>query len=353
MSVSAAPDETLMGSLARLLMDGETETQPDIDEEDGFERMARLAASNGVLLRMGAALGGPGTRLGAAAERLLQEERERASRVQDLVARLAAHAEALDVPVVFPKALQGWPDVGGDVDVLVWGERDTDVALLEGFDILARTSMLGEVVAGATRYVVTSAGAPVDIHHRRLGQVGEHRDYVTRLFARRVRSVCGGIEIPAPSAEDRVVIQGLARLYGRRAIRLSDVMLTVDLLADPELRWPLVVREARATGTFAGLAGYLGMVEHVGQRYLGRSLVPQEPRRLADPRWGERLSLAGGRLAFPGIRTSAELYARGFLAGIRTGRWDAVVRYSFLPLALAGALRGRVRRLPSGPATTG
>jgi hypothetical protein len=351
MSVSATLDETLMGSLARLLMDGEPEMLRDNDDDIG--RMARLAASNGVLLRMGAVLEGQGIHLGVAAERLLGEERERATAVQDLVARLAVRAEALDLPVVFPKALQGWPDVGGDVDVLVWGDRETDVALLEGFDVLGRTSMLTEVVAGATRYVVTSAGAPVDIHHRRLGQVGEHRDYVTRLFTRRVRFGCGGIEIPAPSPEDRIVLQGMQRLYGRRAIRLSDVMLTAHLLADPDLHWPLVVREARATGTIAGLAGYLGMVEHVGQRYLGRNLVPEEPRRLADPRWGHRLRLAGGRLAFPGIRTSAELYARGLLSGLRTGRWDAVVRYAFLPLAWAGAFRGRVRRLRSGPATTG
>jgi len=313
------------------------------NDQSGIDRMMVIAGRNRVLLRTSDALDRLGLGAGSVVQEATATEKRRRDSIVNLMERLASRCQRLGVSWLFPNAFSGWPDVGGDIDMLVLSNRHADDDILKECSIVARSGPLGELISGATRYVIASGPAPVDIHHGRLGQVGEHRDYALRLCRRCIAHVEGAFSFRVPSHPDRLILQGLERLYGRAALRLSDLVLTVSLL-EQDVDWDVVLAESHATGTTAGLKRYFGFVEQAGRRLLDRSLLPNVPRDIRPTRFSDELHVAGGRLGFPAVRVNTELYGKGVVSSLRDKRWISLARYCLLPIAAAHALTGRVRR---------
>ena len=311
-------------------------------EHVGWERLATIALRNGVLLRTAACLERPGLAAPTAVTRMIAEERLRAGGAVDIVRRVSEICTRAGVEFLFPKALQHLPDVGSDLDLLV-GTSSTAID-----DLLARE--LGGTLTGrnlVSRMAGTSTYSipgrpPLDIQHGRMGAVGEHSDFPKALLSGRRPRVVDGTRFLVPSADDQVVLQGMQRVYGRRRIRLSDLVYTIRTITDDRLDWDYIVAQARAAGIIGGLGCYLSYADQIHREVAGRALLDADVRtRLPLTGWGS-LAFRGGFYRYPVVRVSARIYPRNFGAQLLHGNWTGAGRLCLVPfLGVASALRAR------------
>jgi hypothetical protein len=318
-------------------------------ETADWNLLARLGQRHAVLARVAdrlAALGVPAPRRFVAAA---DGERRRARRALEVLRHIQAACERHHIPWMVPKALQRWPDVGDDLDLLVFASNAAvDRLMLEGLPATGGRPTLVDRVAGSRVYTVGGGGGEpdlaLDIHHGRVGSAGQHAAFA-RALARNARAaVLGGTQFRVPSPEDQLVLQGLEKVAGRRSFHLCDVLQTIEILQGPHVDWDYVLATARAHGGWDGLGCYLNFVDEAHARLVGRELLPAEPRRaLRLHGWGHaRLREAGFR--FRALRVTSRLHGRQLGRALGAGDWDAALRLSLWPVALLGTRLGRLRR---------
>jgi hypothetical protein len=321
-----------------------------------WTRLARLADRNAVVIRLAERLAALGLHPLPALAELVERERGRARAVLDLLPRLRQACARHDIPWLVPKALERYPDVGDDLDLLVLARTAAvDRLLLEGLRVTRRLRTIANRLAGKTVYEVSGAGIILDIRHGRLGSAGQHAGYSAVVFQNRRPAAIGGTEVFVPSPEDALVLQGMEKVIGRRAFHLCDVLHTVVTIQTGGLDWDYVARAARAHGGAAGLCCYLRYVDQIFGRLVGGELLPAEARRalLGNPRgWGRaRFRDAGFR--FPALWVTGRIHGRQLARAVRERDWDAVARLGAWP---AAALLRRLTRFLarlSRPAVSG
>jgi hypothetical protein len=188
-------------------------------------------------------------------------------------------------------------------------------------------------VAGRASYRVAGCAAPLEIHHGRMGILGEDRSDLATLFAGCRRIAIGGAVFRVPSPEDQLILQGMQGVYGRRAIRLAGVVATASAIRRGGLDWDSIIGRSRRLGTFQGLCCYLSYVEQIHARSLGGPLLPADLRTaLPLQGWG-RIGFTGGCYRVPGVGVHARLYLGKIRSRVRAGDWEGTSRLCLLPLA--------------------
>jgi len=324
--------------LLRLLLNGD---RPPIARVD-WPALLHLARTNGVVIRSADLLMAQNVTLPPAFANSVVRERQRVQDAIGLVRQVSRICTAHGIEFLFAKAFQHYPDLGGDLDLLVLARAaEVDALLARELSATVAPRDLAGWVAGSVTFRVRDGLPPLDVQHGRIGAVGEHRAYAVALVRNHRQIVIDGTECAVPWPEDQIVLQGVQRIYGRRSLRLSDVAYTIASLRDP-LDWPYVLSTARRIGVLPGLGCYLSYVEQIHGELFGGPLVPQQVRdRLPLAGWG-RVEFMRGAYRFPALRVNARLYLKQLVAGLWTANWDRAARLCLLPLVGAALAAGRV-----------
>jgi len=328
----------------QLLLDGGAAPTAALD----WQLLRAVADRNAVLVRLDDQLERlalrPPRSFTVAADRERQRVRAALHVVREIGDRCARHGIAF----LFPKALQHYPDMGSDLDLLVLSESEgTDALLLEGLAASPVARSLHDRIAGATTYRLQESRLPLDVRHGRLGPVGEQASYPRALLANRQRCLIAGAEFFVPAPEDQLILQGMDRVSGRRSFRLGDVVATIATVRALPIAWTYVTQTARAIGVLAGLGCYLSYVEQIHQALYGRGLLPPDAHQgLLLRGWG-RATFHHGAYRFPAVRVGNRLYWRQLATSVGAGNWRAASRLCLWPAAVAGDGLRRLARARS------
>ena len=315
----------------RALVD--TADPPPAPPDESWPMLARIAAGNGVLVRTADRFRALGSWPPVDLWTSVALERAGARAAVELVDPLTDTCTRLGVEHVFLDALDHYPDRGPDIDLLVAERsRALDTRIMRGVSAIRLAQDMSSRIAGASRY--RAWGCEVDIRHARLGTVGEDFSYARAVLARRRRITTAGVEHFVPAAADRVILQGLQRVYARRRIRLANVLLTIACLRDP-LPWGEIAERSRALGVWDGLCCYLSYVEQIYGAAFDRPLLTGSIREsLLHDDWG-RVAFGENGYRFPALRVNSRLYL--IKLGVKLGarRWADAGRLCLLPLLAA------------------
>ena len=71
----------------------------------------------------------------------------------------------------------------------------------------------GDRLANKWNFAIPGLPEAVEVHAKRLGQTGEHRQLAERFVSRRVEKVVNGFSFPVPAPEERIIVATLQRMY--------------------------------------------------------------------------------------------------------------------------------------------
>ena len=326
----------------RLLLD--EAASPPAETAIDWPLLLTLARHNGVLVRLADRLARTGLGSPAPFTEAAGRERERARAGIAVIRQVGERCARHGVEFLFPNAPQHYPDLGGDLDLLVLPRSgDVDALILDGLGVSPRPRKLRDRIAGAATYLLEDSGLVLEVRHGRLGQVGEQPWYPAALIrSRRRRQVVAEAECFAPAPEDQLILQGMHSILGSRSLRLADIVATIATVRAGPLDWSYVASMARALCVFPELGCYLGYVDQIHQALFGGGLVPADTRRgLTLEGWGNVVFRAGG-YQIPGIRVRNRLYWRQLASFARAGDWRALSRLCLVPVVVASERLGRL-----------
>lgn len=337
----------LVGDAVPTAGDVERLARPDAA---GWTNLWRLSVSNVIPRRLFerlAVLGSPAPPPLIA--EALRVEAMRVQRALEVIGRVTATFAGAGLPVVFTKAFQHFPDMGHDIDLFVVDRtRRSDALLMEQLGAVQDRNSLTNSVAGKRAWVVPGVPLPVEIHHGRLGHVGEHAAFAESMARNRREIVVGGIRTWVPSREDQLIVQVLQRMYSHLHLRVSDVALSIHTVREAAFDWDHVAASARRIGVLPGLVGYLECVRQIHRRSVGQELPVPEPRRLGARVWHLNARFAGSTYQLPRGRTLMRVYGAKLAADVRAGRCASVGRLALLPPLALSAAAGAVWRRVAG-----
>ena len=311
-----------------------------------WRALLRLARRNVVLVRVDERLQARGIRAPrdpwASA---VAAERARIRSTVEVIGRLAEICGSAAVDFVLTKSFQHFPDMGHDVDLLVLDRsRRVDGLLAARLVAMPGRGSLTHRVAGKRAFVVPGCPSPVELHHGRLGLLGEYAAYPAQLVRRRQPLEVDGVRTWVPSPEDQLLVQALQRIYVHLSLRFSEVLSAATALRSAALDWDYLAATARAIGILDGLACYVGYVQEIHRRSAGARLEAPAVRVLAAPRWAGSPRFRGDAYRFPVARVLGRVYGAKLLADVKTRNWRGVGRLGLLlPLAVVVGARNLAR----------
>lgn len=317
--------------LRLLLGEGDARVAEGMAEAE-WEELLRTARRNVVLVRLADRLAAAGAGVPDFFAEAAERERRRSRDLVEFIARVGRACERRGVEFIFAKAFQHYPDMGIDVDLFVASRATAvDALILEGMNAApARRDLLSRL-SGAASYRVPGCDAVLDIHHGRMGLLGEYGSHVSLLIRNAERVRVEGEEFLAPSAEDVLVLQGMQRVSRHSYIRLCDIVSTVELLRRKPLDWNYVGRVTAQLGTDYGLRCYLSYVGQAYRSVFGRELPGLSRELKAEA--GGRVEFRDGFYRFSRLKVAGRVYLDTVRASVRTRNWETARRLCLLPLA--------------------
>ncbi len=314
---------------------------PPLGMKVDWHLLLAIAEQNSVLVRLSERLERVGLRPPAFFAAAVERARARAQGAGSVMGHIAERCKAHGVEFLFPTAWQHIPDMGGDLDLLVLlREPQIDALILEGLAASLRARDVRDRLAGTALYWLPEPGIALDVHHGRLGFVGEHASYPATLIRHRRRRIMGGEDCFVPAPEDQLVLQGMSRVSGRRSFSIADVVATVTTVRSQRLDWSYIAGAAHRLGLYAGLCCYLSYVSQIyAEIYDGGPLPAEAGSVLTLEGWGPVVFRAG-RYRFPTMRVRPRLYWRQLATIAGAGEWRAASRLCLVPaMVVAGSLR--------------
>lgn len=260
-------------------------------------------------------------------------ERNRIRHTVELIGKLGEICQNAGIRFVFPKAILHLPDMGQDVDLLVQDRsRRIDALIAESLGSSYAAGSLVNWISGKTGYNVGKYPSPVEIHHGRMGHLGEHNIYPHLLLRNSKDISIGKSKAFVPSPEDQLIIQVLQRVYCHMIFRLSDIVSSIRLVQSIHLNWDYIVETTRRIGIFGGLCHHLSYIDQIFLSVFGKTAIPKKVSGLSKYEATGRVYLKNGFYSFPVFSVGSKLYLKKFVFELRDLNWDSLSRICLLPL---------------------
>jgi len=226
-----------------------------------WNKWQHLAASNVILIRSYDALSKYGIKPPAAYHESVLKEINRINHTMGYIENLSKLCSQNKINCLFPKASQHYPDMGHDIDLFVLDEsQHVDKIIQDNISLSPGKSSFGNRISGKSSYQFESLETPLEIHHGRMGHVGEHWFYPKLVAERKKMIEINGYHFYTPSSEDQLITQVLQRIYGHFYIRISDIIHTLNLVRTKTLDWDYILNTCNQIGIQYGLISYLSLV---------------------------------------------------------------------------------------------
>jgi hypothetical protein len=327
--------------ILRLLLNGTLE--PFDSRTMLWGELLHVAAQNGVLIRVVDQLHAIGFEPRHFFYAAVKEMRARNQRKLTLMARIGERCVDSNLDFIFAKAPQNYPDLGGDIDLYVESRSiDVDAQILRGLRATPVKRNLRNRIDGTATYRLAGCDSLLDIHHGRLGMLGEHKLYVSQIIRNAKRVTIEGDDFLTPSAEDQLILQALQKVVQRSYLRLSDVLTTIRLISEERLDWNYVLNTVKDLNILYGLSCYLNFVNHIHRETFKENLLrPFLTRSLISKNSG-LIEFKDGLYRFPRVKVGTRGYANKFCSALLSENWSVASRLSLLPVL---ALSTMVRKL--------
>jgi hypothetical protein len=312
-------DPQVAGALVRLLRDKPFEADMEclsrlLDERPG--ELLDLCQQNLIILRTLAALEARGVSLEGEAAARQEKERERIEQGLATIGSIAQQFERADVPFMVIKTGDHFPDQGHDIDLLLGdGGAKAECLLRDELGASPLERSVSEVLSAKSNW--RCGPTTIEMHVGRLGQVGEHRQLAEEIFSQRQRARIGSLEAMVPSAEGRMILAMLQRIYRHFNFRICDLVNVSGLVEDETLSWETLWRLCRLGGIDYGVGLGIAMVADQLSRLDEKLALPDSgpipqpcPHPISFRRGYYRFSLRG---VVPGV------FARQLGGSVRQG----------------------------------
>lgn len=300
--------------------------------ESDWDAFIPLARKNLLSIRFDEALKKKGIKPSGNFSAFVQKEHASAQIVKSLITTLSEKCRKNDIEFVMTKAFQHYPDVGRDIDLfLSERNKDIDQTILESFKATSLSLDFGTWMGGKTAYDLAGCPYPLEIHHGRMGDLGEHNLFPSLFIKNRKEAEIDGIKTFVLAPEDQLLVQVIQRIYNHYSFRLSDVAKSFQLLKE-NLDWNYVFATARRIGVYGGLSCLLSYMDQIHESLFGKKIVPSEAERALSSGWG-KVEFKDGIYRFPTANVLSRVYSRRFFSQILARNWAGVGRLSLLPVS--------------------
>jgi len=302
--------------------------------------LLHVAAQNGVLIRVVDQLQVIGLEPRHFFYAAVQEMRARNQRKLSLMSRISERCVEANIDFIFAKSFQNYPDMGGDIDLYVNPRSiDVDAAILTGLKATPVKRNLRNRIEGSATYRLAGCDSLLDIHHGRLGMLGEHKLYVSQIIRNATEITIDGDNFLTPSPEDQLILQALQKVQ-RSYLRLSDILTTIKLVRGERLDWNYVLNTVKDLNILYGLSCYLNFVNRVHREAFKENLLRPFLQRSLISNKTESIEFKDGFYRFPRVKVGSRGYANKFCSALLSENWSVASRLSLLPvLALSTAVR--------------
>ncbi len=303
--------------------------------------LLHVAAQNGVLIRVVDQLQAIGLEPRHFFYAAVQEMRARNQRKLSLMSRISERCVEANIDFIFAKALQHYPDMGGDIDLYVKPRSiDVDAVILRGLKATPVKRNLRNRIDGSATYRLAGCDSLIDIHHGRVGMLGEHKLYVSQVIRNARQVTVDGDNFLSPSPEDQLILQALQKVVQRSYLRLSDVLTTIKLFRGERLDWNYILNTVKDLNILYGLSCYLRFVEHIHREAFKEDLLRPFLNRSLKAKKSASIEFKDGFYRFPRVKVGSRGYANKFCSALLSENWSVASRLSLLPvLALSTAVR--------------
>ena len=294
--------------------------------------LLHIATQNGVLIRVVDKLEKMGLEPRHFFSASVREMRVRNQRKLGLIGRIGKGCVEGDVQFIFPKVFQNYPDMSGDIDLYISPRSlDVDAVILRGLRAVPVKRNLRNRIDGTANYRLPGCDSLLEIHHGRVGMLGEHKFYIKQIIEKGRCVRLEGRDFLIPSPEDQLILQALQRVVQRSYLRLSDVVSTITLLRRDVLDWNYILKTVKDLNTFYGLGCYLSFVEQIyGETF--KSLLPPDLMRSVISKRPGTIEFREGFYRFQRIRVGSRGYANKFCSAVLSENWAVASRLSLLPV---------------------
>ncbi len=250
----------------------------------------------------------------------------------------ALEAAGCDVTVI--KSLDHWPDLGSDLDLYTNAAPEKVIRLMQqGFSAEVAYRSWGDRLAKKWNFILPGLPEAVEIHMGRLGQTGEQVGIASMITARARQVNLAGATFQVPSAEDRLMICTLQRMYRHFYARLCDILDTARLLESEPVNYESLFNAANSAGIWEGVATFLTIVSDYVKFYRGRELALPAMVTESARFGGRQVNFGRGFLRIPILPHSAKLYVSQWTTLLLRGELKSTARLGLLPcLATAAAV---------------
>ena len=356
---SAAADSSVLpfGASRALMLLSQLLLAHDISEPEAlanitpeeFEEMVELAKSHHVIMRAMPRFFEVVSRAGDLersrwANEALRQEQLRIENAVSFLQKICVALEAAGCQVVVIKSLDHWPDLGSDLDLYTDAAPTDVIALMRsGFQAQLAARSWGDRMANKWNFEIPGLPEAVEVHMRRLGQTGEQAS-IARAVIGNARSVrVGDRAFRVPSAEVRLMICTLQRMYRHFYARLCDLVDTAELLETRGVDYDRLRSAAQKAGIWEGVATFLTITSDYVKYFRGHGLSLPSSVTSAARFGGDQVRFNKGFLRVPILPHSAKLYASQLTNLMAQGELKNAARLSMLPcLAAAAAVQYKV-----------
>lgn len=325
--------------ILRLMLNGTLE--PFDSRAVLWGELLHVAAQNGVLIRVVDQLQAIGLEPRHFFYAAVKEMRERNQRKLSLMSRISERCIDANIDSIFAKALQNYPDMGGDIDLYVKPRSsDVDAAILTGLKATPVKRNLRNRIDGSATYRLAGCDSLLDIHHGRVGMLGEHKLYVSQIIRNAGEITVDGDNFLTPSPEDQLILQALQKVVQRSYLRLSDILTTIRLVRGERLDWNYILNTVKDLNILYGLSCYLNFVNRVHREAFKENLLRPFLQRSLISKNSALIEFKDGFYRFPRVKVGSLGFANKFCSALLSENWSVASRLSLLPvLALSTAVR--------------
>jgi Uncharacterised nucleotidyltransferase len=313
--------------------------------ERDLQGLADLANKNHVIMRCFTPLQRMLEAVGqtAAAEwvkNALAQEVARIDHALNYLEYICTAFERAGCQVAVIKSLDHWPDLGSDLDLYTSADPEHVIAMMSAsFNAKLAPRSWGDRLANKWNFIVPGLPELVEVHMRRLGQMGEQTALTDSLVARTQKRQVGVHHYTVTAPEERIIISTLQRMYRHFYIRLCDVVDNACLVESGAVDFGYLRALGSEAGLWEGVATYLTIVSGYVQSYRGMGIdLPAYVTAAAEFNL-EKVFFRRDFLRIPIVPDAAGLYATELKSLLLKGQLNNSLRLSLLPgLATAAAV---------------